>query len=55
MDKFMYYDMPTNPQEAWNIYKDGFASGGSLGNFFEKYKIKVAFLENNIEQGSLEI
>lgn len=53
--KFMYYDMPTNPQEAWNIYKDGFASGGSLGNFFEKYKIKVAFLENNIEQGSLEI
>lgn len=53
--KFMYYDMPTNPQEAWNIYKQGFASGGALGNFFEKYKIKVAFLENNIEQGSLEI
>ena len=53
--KFMYFDQPTNPQEAWNIYKDGFASGGSLGNFFDKYKIKVAFLEDNVEQGSLEI
>jgi hypothetical protein len=30
-------------------------SGGALGNFFEKYKIKVAFLEDNVEQGSLEI
>ena len=52
--KFMYFDGPTNPQEAWNIYKQGFASGG-LGNLFEKYKIKVAFMEDNIEQGSLEI
>ncbi|MGI9555029.1 MAG: LamG-like jellyroll fold domain-containing protein [Vampirovibrionia bacterium] len=53
--KFMYFDKPTNPQEAWNIYKDGFASGGMLGNLFDKYKIKVAFLEDNVEQGSLEI
>lgn len=53
--KFMYFDQPTNPQEAWNIYKKGFMSGGALGNFFEKYKIKVAFLEDNVEQGSLEI
>jgi len=52
--KFMYFDGPTNPQEAWNIYKQGFSSGG-LGNLFEKYKIKVAFLEDNVEQGSLEI
>ena len=52
--KFMYFDGPTNPQEAWNIYKQGFASGG-IGNIFEKYKIKVAFLEDNVEQGSLEI
>ena len=52
--KFMYFDGPTNPQEAWNIYKQGFASGG-IGNLFEKYKIKVAFLEDNVEQGSLEI
>lgn len=53
--KFMYYDGPTNPQEAWNIYRRGFGSGGFLGNLFDKYKIKVAFLEDNVEQGSVEI
>jgi hypothetical protein len=53
--KFMYYDGPTNPQEAWNIYKQGFASGGGFGNIFDEYKIKVSFLENNVQQGSLEI
>jgi hypothetical protein len=52
--KFMYFDGPTNPEEAWNIYKKGFASGG-LGSLFDKYKIKVAFMEDNVEQGSLEI
>jgi hypothetical protein len=50
--RFMYFDQPTNPQEAWNIYKEGFASGG---NIFEKYKIKVSFLEDNVEQGSVEV
>lgn len=53
--KFMYFDGPTNPQEAWNIYKRGFSSRGPLGNLFNKYKIKVAFMEDNVEQGSLEI
>ena len=51
--KFMYFDGPTNPQEAYNIYKDGFSSG--YFNIFDDYKIKIAFLENNVEQGSLEI
>ena len=51
--KFMYFDGPTNPQEAYNIYKDGFSSG--YFNIFDEYKIKIAFLENNVEQGSLEI
>lgn len=52
--KFMYLDHASNPDEIWNIYKKGFGSG-AIGNIFEKYKIKVAFLENNIEQGSLQI
>ena len=30
-------------------------SGGAIGNFFEKYKIKVDFLEDNVEQGSISI
>lgn len=53
--KFRYYDSPTNPQEAWNIYREGFSAGGILGNLFDKYKIKVSFMEDNQEQGSLEI
>ena len=52
--KFMYFDGPTNPQEAWNIYREGFGSGG-LGNLLDKYRIKIAFLDNNVEQGSIEI
>jgi hypothetical protein len=52
--KFTYFDGPTNPEEAWNIYKRGFASGG-FGSLFDKYKIKVSFMEDNVEQGSLEI
>jgi len=53
--KFLYFDGPTNPQEAWNIYKQGFSSGNVFGSLFDKYKIKVAFLDNNVEQGSIEI
>jgi hypothetical protein len=52
--KFTYLDHATNPDEVWSIYKKGFGQG-TFGNLFEKYKIKFAFLENNIEQGSIEI
>lgn len=49
-----YWANPTNPQEAWNIYKKGF--GGSLmGNLFNKYRIKISFLEDNTETTSFEI
>lgn len=49
-----YWDNSTNPQEAYNIYKEGFG-GSILGNLFSKYKIKVSFLEDNIEAGSFQI
>lgn len=52
--KFTYLDHATNPDEVWNIYKKGFGQG-TFGNLFEKYKLKFAFLKNNIEQGSIEI
>lgn len=49
-----YWSDSTNPQQAWNIYKAGY--GGSLmGNLFNKYRIKVAFLQDNVEQSSFEI
>jgi len=51
---FQYWDDATNPQQAYNIYKNGFG-GSMLGDLFNKYRIKVSFLEDNKEQGSFEI
>tara|TARA_Y100000389_G_scaffold191713_1_gene218342 strand:- start:11803 stop:12588 length:786 start_codon:yes stop_codon:yes gene_type:complete len=49
-----YFAYPLNPQEAYNIYKDGPGSGGIFG-FFEKYKLKVSYLVDNKEKGSISI
>lgn len=43
-----------NPQEAWNIYSKGFG-GNLLSNLFNKYRVRVSFLEDNISKGSFEI
>ena len=51
---FQYFAHATNPQEAYNIYKEGFG-GSVLGNLFNKYRIRVSFLEDNQETGSFEI
>lgn len=51
--KFSYYSSPTNPQQAWNIYKQGFG-GSMLGSLFNRYRIKVSFLDNNITKSSYE-
>lgn len=49
-----YYGHPVNPQEAWNIYKKGYG-GSVLGELFNKYRVKVSFLQDNSEQSSFEI
>lgn len=49
-----YWGTATNPQEAWNIYKSGYG-GSALGNIFNKYRVKITFLENNQPEGSFEI
>lgn len=51
---FEYWDDATNPQQAYNIYKSGFG-GSALGTLFNKYRIKISFLEDNQEQASFEI
>ena len=51
---FQYWAAATNPQEAYNIYKAGYG-GNVLGNLFNKYRVKVSFLQDNQEQGSFEI
>ena len=51
---FQYWNDATNPQQAWNIYKAGYG-GSLLGNLFNKYVIRVTFLKDGHEEGSLEI
>jgi hypothetical protein len=51
---FQYFNDAVNPQQAWNIYKNGY--GGSMfGNLFNKYVVRVTFLKDGHEEGSLEI
>ena len=52
--KIEYWANATNPQEAWNIYRGGYG-GSILGNLFNKYRIKVSFIEDNKEQSSFEL
>lgn len=51
---FQYWSSASNPQEAYNIYKAGFG-GSTLGNIFNKFRIKVSFLTDNQERSSFEI
>jgi len=46
-----YYANSLNPQEAYNIYRDGY--GGSSFEF--PYQIKMDFLKDGQEQGSITI
>jgi hypothetical protein len=51
---FQYWPTASNTQEAYNIYKGGFG-GSTLGNLFNKFRIKVSFLADNKERTSFEI
>ncbi len=49
-----YWSEAKNPQQAYNIYKAGYG-GSTLGNLFNKYRIKISYLKDNVEQASFEI
>jgi hypothetical protein len=51
--KIQYYPNSINPQEAWNIYSQGYSSG--LSNLFGSYQIQVALVENGTTQSSVTI
>jgi len=53
--KFKFWNTSMDPQKAWYTYSDGFAPGLGLASFFNKYKFKMAVLENNIETTSVTI
>lgn len=48
-----YLTVASNPQQAYNIYKEGM-SGSLLGDVMNKYKLKVSFLEDNKETASFQ-
>ena len=51
---FKYWSDASNPQEAYNIYKDGFG-GSILGNLFNKYRFRFSTIKDNKVTGSFEI
>ncbi len=46
--KLQYWNMASNPQDAWDVYSAGYG-GGLLDNLLGKYKVKVALLTDNKE------
>jgi hypothetical protein len=48
-----YLTVASNPQQAYNIYKEGMG-GSLLGDAMNKYKLKVSFLEDNKETSSFQ-
>jgi hypothetical protein len=50
---FQYWPNATDPQTAWNIYKAGY--GGSIFGNFGKYSIKLALMEGQKEDVSIQI
>ena len=51
--KFQYYPNPLNPQEAWNIYTNGFSSWYS--NMFSSYNVQISLVENGKTKSSLTL
>jgi hypothetical protein len=49
-----YFSNSINPQEAWNLYREGYGKS-SIGNLYNKYKLKVALMTDNKESGSFQI
>ena len=52
--RFKYWPKPLNPEEAYGVYKDG-PGNNSFSNIFEKYKIKITYLVDNVEEGNFSI
>ena len=43
-----------NPQDAYNMYKEGI-NASLAQSLFNKYRLKVSFLEYNTEKASFQI
>jgi hypothetical protein len=52
--RFNYWNDTINPQEAWNIYKNG-PGGNIFSNFLNQYKIQLSFMKGDDVKASLTI
>ena len=52
-----FTDSPVGPQDVWNTYSSGYGSGSgsSVSDFFNRYKVRFAFVKDNVELNSLDI
>ena len=55
IDNVRYWDTATNPQQAYNIYKDGPSGGGFGTNFFDDYYMEVGFYDKGKNEFSFRI
>ena len=52
--RFKYWAAPVNPQEAWNVYRNG-PGGNILTNFLGLYKLQLNFLKGSETKASITI
>ena len=55
ISNLQYISRAVNPREAWTIYREGYGGSSWLSNLLNKYRIKLAFMEDNVEVNSIEI
>ena len=53
--RLQYWSHPINPQEAFNIYRNGPSGGSNWLSLFDHFKIKVSLLIDNVQKGSFTI
>jgi hypothetical protein len=52
LSKVLYQAGAVNTREAYQMYKEGYGQGG-IGSFFNRFKLKFAFLQDNQEKSSI--
>ena len=52
--KLAYYNNSLNPEQAWNIYKQGYGNG-ILSNLFGKYQLNLSITQNGTQEASITI
>lgn len=55
ISNFKYLANAVNPSQAYDMYKQGYGGGSALSGLFNKYRVKLAFVEDNKEVNSLEL